>query len=349
MPSTARHRLPDLSSGFAIKLFLGLGVIFMVSYLFIVLKIVFLPLVLAFLATSLLAPLVKIFRRWGLPATPAVALSLLLGFAVIWLALNFILENLIALKDGLPAYKDRFDSLLSQALEIKNRRFDFLTLELLKDQLEKIPIGRVLSGFLNSLMSFSGYFFLTLILTLYFLPALPAFPAKLRKAFPGEKGLTLCQAVDAITAKVQSYILVKALVSLGTGLVFILVCGLFGVDFASSFGIFAFFLNFIPTVGIVASLLLPAIMAFVQYGWTTAVWLSLALAVPSAVILNFVEPLLLGRSVNISPVTALLALLFWGFLWGGVGMIVAVPATAVIKLTCDSFKDLKPIGALMGN
>jgi predicted PurR-regulated permease PerM len=80
----------------------------------------------------------------------------------------------------------------------------------------------------------------------------------------------------------------------------------------------------------------------------TALWLLLALIVIMVLTGNFLEPLILGRSVNLSPTVAFLSIVSWGWLWGGIGMIVAVPATAVVKVACDRLPGLEAVGAIMG-
>ncbi|MDR3153328.1 MAG: AI-2E family transporter [Deltaproteobacteria bacterium] len=343
------HRVKGNRSGQALRPFVALGLFFMAAFILTNLKIVILPMVLAFFISCLLNPLVAFFQRRGFPRLFSVVLTLILGLMVIWVAVNFFLESLYSFQNGLPAYKARFDGLVSDMVAFKNRRFDFVTLDMFKEQLQKISFGGIVGGVLNSFVTFAGYFSLTLLFTLYFLPALPAFPEKLKKAFPGRKGLRLSAALAEVSDKVQSYILVKSLVSLGLGICFGAVCLLFKVDFAASWGIIAFLLNFIPTVGVIVSLLLPTLLCALQHGWASSLWLALCLGAPAALVLNWVEPHLLGRSVDLSPTAALMAILFWGVLWGGVGMIIAVPATAVIKLTCDSFDGLRPVGTLMGN
>jgi predicted PurR-regulated permease PerM len=327
----------------------GLGLFFMVAFLLTNLKIVVLPMVLAFFISCLLNPLVVFFQRRGLPRALSVVFTLALGLGVIWLAVNFVMSSLAAFQEGLPAYKGRFDRLVSEVADFRNRRFEFVTLDMLKDQLQKVSFGGIVTGLINSFVSFLGYFSLTLLFTLYFLPALPWFPGKLKRAFPGRKGVKLADAVAQVSGKVQGYILVKCMLSMGLGVWFGTACLAFGVDFAASWGIIAFILNFIPTVGIIVSVILPALLCALQHGWTSALWLAVCLGAPAGVVLNWLEPTLLGRSVDLSPTAALMAILFWGVLWGGVGMIIAVPATAVIKLTCDSFDDLKPLARLMGN
>jgi predicted PurR-regulated permease PerM len=354
MEARAGHRNRDAGPWRSLKVFLGLGLLFMVSYLLMRLKIVVLPMVLAFFISSLLNPMALFFQK-KLPRSVSVMLSLAVGMGVIWIAVIFVMSSLATIQEGLPSYKPEFDlavneirDVLSRNLDPLTRHFDFSVLDMLKEQLHKISFGSMVSGIVNQFVVFLGYFLLTLLFTLYFLPALPRFPDRLRRAFPGRGGARLCAAVAVISKKVQGYLLVKCMLSMGLGAWFGFTCLAFGVAFAATWGIIAFLLNFIPTVGIVASVVLPTLMCALQHGWTSSLWLALCLGAPAAVTLNWAEPTLLGRSVDLSPVAALMAILFWGVLWGGTGMIIAVPLTAVIKLTCDSFDDLKPLGKLMG-
>ncbi|MDR2349367.1 MAG: AI-2E family transporter [Deltaproteobacteria bacterium] len=349
MPNTTRKKHMESEKHVSLKLFLGLGLFFMLAFILINLKIIILPMLLAFFITCLLNPVVILIQRLRVPRMAAIVLTLFLGIYLLWLALNFVIVNIADFQEGIPKYREKFLALVDRAIELRNAHFRFLTLDMIKDQLSAVSFGGIISWLFSYLFSFTGYFFLTVIFLLYFLPALPAFPEKLKKAFPGSKGVRLCETVEAISRKIQTYIVVKSLVSLGMGLMTGFICYLFGIEFASTWGIFAFLLNFVPTVGAILSVLLPVLFALLQLGPVPAVWLAVALAIPSAAVQNFAEPMVLGRSVNISPVTALMAILLWSVLWGGMGAIVAVPVTAVMKLTFDNFGDLKPVGTLMGN
>ncbi|MDR2459318.1 MAG: AI-2E family transporter [Deltaproteobacteria bacterium] len=348
MSQVSRLRKGEGEKSLSQKLFLGLAIFFMLAFILINLKIILLPMLMAFFIYCCLNPLVNIFIKWHIPRLIANLFAVTLGILIIWLSVNFVIVNITHFQEGLPEYKEKFDNLINSFIEYKNKQFNFITMEVIKEQLSRLSYGQIITSFFNSFFSLTGYIFLTIIFVLYFLPSLPSFPDKLRKAFPGEKGIRLCESVDSISHKVQNFILVKSCISLGMGILTGLTCYFFNVDFASSWGIFAFFLHFVPTVGTILSILLPVLLAALQHSWTWSLWLGLALVVPSAIVKNFIEPLYLGRSVNLSPATSLMAIVLWGVVWGGVGMIIAVPATAVIKLTMDSFEDLKPIGTLMG-
>jgi predicted PurR-regulated permease PerM len=359
MSETLRKRISESEKHIFTKLFMGFGLAFMLYFVLIKLKIIFLPMLLAFFFTCLLNPVVVIFQKWKFPRSLAIIITLLLGICVFWLSMNFIAENIIGFQQGITSYAPKYKKAMDAIMALKEEppfsrlagsKFDFLTVEALQKQLENISITGIVQWLFSSIFSFTGYFLLTIIFLLYFLPALPSFPGKLKKAFPGEKGIRLCDSVEIVIHKVQNYIFVKFLTSLGLAFVTGVISHLFDVDFASTWAIFAFFLNFIPTVGSVLCVILPVLFGIVQMGFgSNIIWLAICLSVPSAIFQNYLEPVVLGRSVDLSPVTAMIAILLWSVLWGGIGAIVAVPATAVIKLTFDNDKDLKPLGYLMGN
>jgi AI-2 transport protein TqsA len=151
-----------------------------------------------------------------------------------------------------------------------------------------------------------------------------------------------------IDHNVRRYIATKVLISALTG---VLVWGsleLIGLKLAGVFGIVAFLLNFIPSIGSIISTLLPIPVAVAQFQepWGAV----LAVAVPGTIqiiIGNIIEPKLMGEGLNLHPVTILLALSFWGLLWGVAGMFLAAPVTAVLRIILMQFDTLRPIGKLL--
>jgi predicted PurR-regulated permease PerM len=353
LPEEAAHEEaapapPALPGQLGQLLVLGLAGVFLIAILLIELKVVLLPMVLAFLVCCVLNPLVEIFKKWGLPRFAAIILTLALGFGLIWLILNYVLASLTSFKDGFPRYAENIKDLGDYLTGLISGRFDFMTVGLVRDQLSKLSFGGSISMLMDYVMSFTGHLTLTALLTFYFLPALPTLPGKLRSAFPGRRGETIGGAVLTVIGQVQRYVLAKTLLSLGLGLAVTAACYAFEVDFAGTWGIFAFFLNFIPNLGVIVATFPPFLICALQYGPGAGLKLLIALAAVQIVSGNLVEPKVLGRSVNLSPTATLLAILVWGWIWGPVGMILAVPLMAVIKLTCQNFPALRPLASLMG-
>ena len=154
---------------------------------------------------------------------------------------------------------------------------------------------------------------------------------------------------NEIETRIKRYLAAKALISAATGILVGVSLGLLGVDLALLFGLFSFLLNFVPNVGsIVATLLpLPVVLMNPDMSWTVA---TLAIAIPSLIQLTFdnvVEPKVMGDRLELHPVTILLALIFWGMLWGLVGMLLATPMTAVMKILFSRLEPTRPLAELM--
>jgi predicted PurR-regulated permease PerM len=334
---------------YSLSVFLGLATLVLLSFILVQLKIVLLPVVMAFFIGCLLNPLVAFFRRHHFPRGVAVTAALLLGLAALWLAFNYVMLSLTTLLEGLPGYAPKMEGLLPSLTGFLGRHFKFLTPELLTSQLSGLSFGGLFSSFFSSLLSVTGYVVLTVVLTLYFLPALDGFPAKLQRAFPAPRGEILGGAVRQISAQIQRFILYKTILCVSLGAVFTLVCHLFKVDFAGSWGVMAFLFCFIPNLGAPLAILPPFLVCQAQYGWTSALWLLAVLVAAEALFGNYVEPKFLGRSINLSPTATFLAIIAWGWLWGAVGMIIAVPLMAVVRLTFDQLPGFRPFSALMGS
>jgi len=152
-----------------------------------------------------------------------------------------------------------------------------------------------------------------------------------------------------IDQKIRKYTVTKVLISAITGLLVWLALRHFGLKLASVFGILAFLLNFIPSIGSIISTFLPLPVAVAQFrGDISAI--ILVLAVPGLIQMimgNGIEPKLMGEGLNLHPITILLALSFWGLLWGIVGMFLAAPMTAVIRIILMQFESLEPLGRLL--
>lgn len=181
-----------------------------------------------------------------------------------------------------------------------------------------------------------------------------------------------------IIGKVRRYVGTKVIISFVTGLLVWFVLSRFGLPLASVFGILAFLLNFIPSIGSVISTLLPLPVAVAQFqvpvppvenevivglgqlgvqgpppepemmvAWGTVLLVTAIPGVIQVAMGNVIEPKLMGEGLNLHPVTILLALSFWGLLWGVVGMFLAAPITAALRIVLLQFDTFKPIGRLL--
>jgi AI-2 transport protein TqsA len=162
---------------------------------------------------------------------------------------------------------------------------------------------------------------------------------------PGDTHEGIYREIDV---KIRRYIVTKVATSATTGLLVGLLLWILGIDLALVFGVLAFFLNFIPNVGSIIATLLPLPLAFVQFDGSVRILLVLLL--PGAVQMtvgNFLEPKLMGEGLDLHPVAILVSLVFWGLIWGVVGMLLAAPITAVLQIVLGRFETTRPVAKLL--
>jgi AI-2 transport protein TqsA len=151
-----------------------------------------------------------------------------------------------------------------------------------------------------------------------------------------------------IRQTIRSYIVTKTTISAVAGLFVGIIFWALGLKAAALFGLLTFLLNFIPSIGSIVATLLPIPVAVTQF---SNPWIIVAVvALPAAmhiVVGNIIEPRLMGRGLELHPVTVLLALAFWGILWGAIGMVLAVPMAAVTRIVLSHFETTRALGDLM--
>ena len=303
---------------------------------------VMIPFVLALFFSFSLSPLVSfLIRRFRIPRAAAVGVTLLLGFLLLAALASLVSASVGQLAANRDAYQVQATALIAQmteALPLDRIGIDVDSLTGRLRDASVSAVGGMLAGTTSAILDLFSQSILVLIFVVFLLVG----GETGQPADPGGMWMT-------ITHQVERYVITKALLSGATGLLVGTILWLLGVDLALVFGLFAFLLNFIPSIGsIIATLLpLPIVVMSPDISFATAV---VAIAVPGAIqfgIGSVLEPRLMGRSLDLHPVTILLALMFWGALWGIVGMLLAVPITAIAKLLCEKGELTRPVAELM--
>lgn len=151
-----------------------------------------------------------------------------------------------------------------------------------------------------------------------------------------------------IDRDIRRYLVLKTLISLATGVCIWVILTSFGVELALVFGVMTFVLNFIPSIGSIIATILPIPIALVQFETLgPVIAIVLLSAMVQMIIGNGIDPLLMGQNLNLSPVTILAALVFWGLLWGVVGMLLAAPLTAILRIVLAQFETTRPMSELL--
>jgi predicted PurR-regulated permease PerM len=156
------------------------------------------------------------------------------------------------------------------------------------------------------------------------------------------------EVIETINRRIGAYLALKTLLSLLLGVVTYGVVRLWGLEFAALWAVLAGFLNFIPYVGSVLGVVLPVLMAVVQFeDFGLILTLLLALTFVQFAIGNFLDPYMMGSSLNLSPFAILISLALWSELWGVPGAFLAVPITAIATIVFSAFPGTRPIAVLL--
>ncbi len=191
-------------------------------------------------------------------------------------------------------------------------------------------VAQMLSG-LGGILTNS---FLILLTVIFILFEASSFQQKVQNAFGDPIG-TMAQ-VKKITDTVNNYLAIKTVVSLGTGVVVAIWVWALGIDFPVVWGLLAFLLNFIPNLGSIIAAVPPVLLGYIQFGVGRALLVAAGYGVVNVVFGNVLEPKLMGRKLGLSTLVVFLSLIFWGWLWGPVGMLLSVPMTMVVKIALGS-------------
>ncbi|MCZ7556938.1 MAG: AI-2E family transporter [Bacteroidia bacterium] len=332
--------------------FLGILVLIALGGVLVWMQSVVLPLVIAVLLSYIFKPVVLFLRTKRVPN----ALALVVVFLVIaglFFGFGSILYSTVnTFVKAFPRYQDRLTLLVYEGSRIIESlaadagiRLDGMTLT---DVIDVSAIGSIVSSSAGSFVSLLSNLVLVLLFMFFILAGSGDVIAKLKTAVSLKQASTLATMIETVDLKVRRYLIAKTLISLLTGAVTSLILLILGVDFALLWGFLTFLLNFIPTVGSIVAVFFPFLFSLLQFDTFTVPLLTLILlSVAQNTIGNVLEPRYLAHSLNLSPLLVLVALLFWGWIWGIWGMILSVPIMSTIKIICENVDSLKPVAALM--
>ncbi|WP_171122801.1 MULTISPECIES: AI-2E family transporter [unclassified Ruegeria] len=244
-----------------------------------------------------------------------------------------------------PRYEEKLTGILARVVSLVGQDNYAAALKALK----QINLSGFAQGVIGSAGAFLSAFFLVLLYVPFMLIERTPMRAKIKLAVKDEETAEKVRRIlDRTSDSVQRYVGIKTFASALTGFGSYLVMASVGLDFAETWAVLAFILNFIPTVGSIIGVALPTVVALVQF--EEVIPLLIVLGGCGAVqfsVGNILEPMLLGRSLNLSPFMVILALTFWTAIWGVAGALMSVPITVCIMIVMSNIPATKPIAILM--
>jgi AI-2 transport protein TqsA len=307
---------------------------------------VLVPLALAAFLTVISMPLLALLRRFRVPTMLAIPLVLLLVVGMLFAIGAIATNSLLEIRVAMPRYVERFEILFrdAQTLLTTHRVLDQQAI----DEIVISPtwIVNIATGLFRGFAGFMSMTVLIGLITLFLLAEVAGLPRKLRAA-PGQANADL-NRYGRIIAEMQRYLAIKTLTSLSTGILVGTWAVIIGLDFPLFWGLSAFLLNYVPTIGSLVAAVPAVLLALLQLGVGGALLAAGGYLFVNIMIGNLIEPAVMGRGLGLSPFVVLASLLFWGWVWGPVGMLLSLPLTMVIKILLENSAGLAWVAVLMG-
>lgn len=328
------------------KLAIGLFSFIAIVFILWIGKSLLIPLVWAlliwFLLKGIKQSLCKIqWVKKHVPSRVISILSLTLFIGGYFLIMEIVLSNIQFLLKQLPKYGDNFNALITFVKE--NFRTDPTALGL--GDISTKQLMSLLNTLTASLAGFMGNIFVVILYVVFIFSEEYNFEAKMKSIFPNsvvrDKYLSI---LNEIGRSISSYLWLKTLISLCTASISWIILASIGVDAAIFWAFLIFILNFIPNVGSIIATGFPTLMALIQFNEPLYPLLVLVLIGATQLIVgNFLEPKLLGKSLNLSSFIVILALMFWTAMWGITGAILSIPIMVVLMILFKHIDGTKAI------
>ncbi len=307
----------------------------------------FVPFLLAGFIALLCAPALFWLRDRGLP-NPVALIVVLLGLFGIGAVFGGLMSTSInEFTRLLPSYQERFGSVIVQLdTTLSGYGIDFGTSPDAANPFDPQAALGMVGGLAGNLGALLNNAFLLFLIVCFILLEASSIPRKVREAF-GESPEIETRMTE-IGISIRRYLGIKTLTSMLTGILIYSALVVLGVAFAPLWGLVAFLLNFVPAIGSVMAAIPAIALAMVDNSLQTAAIVTAIYLTVNISIGNFLEPRALGEGMGLSPLIVVTSLIFWGWVLGPVGMVLAVPLTVILRISLDSQPQTHWVAILLG-
>ena len=337
------------------KLFYAIATVFALFAILVLAKPILIPLSIALLISFILFPLAKKFESWKIGKTLAAFLSIFSVILIIAGVVYFFSTQIITISKEFTHFQDRIISAFADVTVYINNNVSFVE-NLKKDELfnrMKEWLTNSTGSLVRKTVSNTATFMAGLLATIIFTFLLLIYRDGLTQAFlafsPLDKRPQVFRMFKSVQQVGQKYLFGMLFLTIVIGLANSIGLLIIGIDNPFLFGFLAAALAIIPYIGTTMGAIIPVIYAFVSYD---SIWTAVAVAIyfwfVQLVSDNFLTPRIVGGSLKINALTAILSLFIGAAVWGLAGMILFLPFAAMLKVVCEEFEELKPVALIMG-
>ena len=309
----------------------------------------------SFFIFLLVLPLVTALEKAKFPSWLATIIAVLVIIVVVLFFVWFVFFSVDMLIQKVPSYASRINDLDVILKNMARRWVDIPDGQSFLSFLKIDWVGSIIMPTLRSVSSSAigvlSNVLIVILMTVFLLGERHMVIPKMMNFIPARDEDKISNIWDRIVKQVSRYISIKVFVSIVTGGIFYVIAIIVKLDFALLWGVMAVVLNFIPTIGSIIITALMILMAIIQFAPSIGPILFVAIGtiLTQNIIGNFLDPRLSGNSLNLSPFVILAALGIFGYVWGVVGMFLAVPLLSVVQIICANIDAARPLAMLISS
>ena len=309
-------------------------------------KAILVPFLIALFISIICAQPIYWLQKKKVPKGLAVFI-VLLGMLSVFTGFGYLIGGSVSsFSSNAPNYEATLKTITNTFLQNLNNYGIKVTHAQFNNMFEPSRVLSFTSVVVNQVVNMMGNAFLVFLTILFMLLELSSIPDKLRTIFKGP-----AESMDYLETIIQSirhYLVIKTYISIAVGVFIYISLSVIGLDYAILWALIACLLNYIPNIGSLIALIPAFFLALVQLGMGGAIWVLVSFAVVHSVLGNFIEPKIMGRGLGLSTLVVFLSLVFWGFIFGIVGMFLSVPLTITLKIVLEQNEKTKWIAILLG-
>lgn len=308
------------------------------------------PLLAQFLLALFIAVVSMPAIRWmegkKIPRAIAILIVLLLILTFIYIVVALVGDSVQSFNANKDVYMAKLTSQVNSmtvwltSIGIPAQTVDVATL------FEKADVMALVTRLVGGIGVIFGDFFVIFLSVVFILAETTTFPTKFARAFSNSQDKMV--HVNNILEKIRHYLAIKTAASLLTGVLVSIGLVIIGVDYPFLWGMLAFLLNYIPNIGSIIAAIPAVILALVQLGPIATLWTAIVFFAVNNLVGNFLEPRFMGKMLGLSTFVVFLSLIFWGYIFGSVGMFLSVPLTMTIKIALDTNQKTRWLGIMLG-
>lgn len=310
-------------------------------------QVIMVPFLLAIFIAIISAPLLLWLEGLGFPR--------ILAFLLVTAGVVGILTGIgTIVGTSMNGFLNTLPEIQRKLTSLANEGVDWLQAMGISMDLNTLPKGfdpanaiTTAGAFLRSMSQILSNSFLIFLMVTFMLFETVSMKAKLN--YFAKLNTENLRMAETFIMNLKRYLAIKTLASFTTGVVIGLILTLMGVKYAMLWGLLAFLLNYIPTIGSILAAIPAVLVTLVEVNVGASLWVMLVFVVVNIVIGNFIEPRFLGQGLGISTLVVLLSLLFWGWVLGPAGMFLAVPLTMSVKIALDANPRTRWIAVLLSD